>query len=151
MKEASCKKSCDNEICNMTVYVRPWENYRELINFSCKKLAAIKPMGAMSQIDNNDVDALKALNFGIKSLNDKSNDIFLNQILRVDKVSKQVVAGWNYEFEFTMGRTNCTKNSSKSLSLCSVDTKSKTTDCKISVWDQPWLDDSRYKVTRSSC
>jgi hypothetical protein len=23
--------------------------------------------------------------------------------------------------------------------------------CKINVWDQPWIEESRYKLTRSDC
>lgn len=183
MKDASCKKNCDNEICNITVYVRPWESYRELSNFTCRLIFAqkplqaisqnplqvisqnplqaisqnpfqsitLKPLGAMTQIDNNNTEALQALDFGIKSLNDKSNDLFVQKLVNVNKIFRQVVAGWNYSFEFTMGKSNCTKVTNMTLNNCSVNEKSKLTSCRISIWDQPWLQESRYKLTRYDC
>ena len=151
MKDAACKKNCDNEICNIVVYVRPWEDYRELTNFTCKKIVSQRPLGALSEIEKDDADALKALEFGIKSLNEKSNDLFVQQLVRVEKAFRQVVAGWNYSFEITMGRSNCTKSSNKTTSECGLTANSKLTQCKVSIWDQPWLGESRYKMTRSEC
>ena len=117
IKDSSCKKNCDNEICKITVYEKKWEDYRSLTNFACRKIVAKKPVkavadkhvGAMNQIDKNDAEALKALDFGIKSLNEKSNDLFEQKLVKVEKVFRQIVAGLNYSFEFTMGRSNCTK------------------------------------------
>ena len=159
IKDSSCKKNCDNEICHITVYVRAWEDYRELTNFTCRKIAAQKPvkvvvdkpLGAVSQIDENEPEALQALDFGIRSLNEKSNDLFEQKLVKVEKVFRQIVAGLNYSFEFTMGRSNCTKIQSVSSTNCGVNENSKLVSCKISVWDQPWLQESRYKLTRFDC
>jgi hypothetical protein len=166
IKDTACPKNCDNEICNIAVYVRPWENYRELTNFTCRKIVANKPqsvsqkktqtisqkpLGAMMQIENDNSEALKALDFGIKSLNEKSNDLFTQKLVKVDKIFRQVVAGMNYAFEFTMGRSNCTKVTGVNSANCFVGQSSKLSQCKINVWDQPWIEESRYKLTRSDC
>ena len=152
MKDAKCQQDCDVELCDLVIYVRPWEDYKELSNFKCTKLGIQRPLGSPVEIEKNDPDALRALDFGIKALNEKSNDLYTQKLVKLNKVYKQIVAGWNFSFNFTVGRSNCTKNAPVlSSSKCVVAQNAKLTDCNLEVWDQPWLGQSRYKLTKSSC
>ena len=152
MKDADCKRGCTIEQCDLTIYVVPWQDTRTLTDFTCVKKVA--KVGGIQEIDVQDEGALKALEFAITTINARSNDMFLQKPLSLDKASKQVVNGYKYILEFTMARTKCTKQGNPALvdlSECELLDKNKVSRCVVEVWDQPWVAGPRYKLMRNEC
>lgn len=150
MKEADCEDGCGVESCDLDVWEKPWENFTSLENFNCKKRHSL--FGANVKISNNDEYALKALDFAVASINEQSNDLFYHKIRSVDKVYRKIVSGMNYTFVIKMGKTGCQKNANNSeLKSCLIDEKAELKNCKITVWDQPWLNENRYKLVSHNC
>lgn len=147
MKDADCEKACDVELCNVLVYVKPWENYTEVTNFTCKPQIRV---GQVKTVANDDKSALQALDFAMVKLNQKSNDLFYKALMDVKSVKKQIVKGIKYTLEFTMGKTGCQKNADK-LSECLVESNAKPSTCSVTIWDQPWLKEERYKILEDKC
>lgn len=177
MRDANCQEedvsNCAQEECEMTVWEKPWENFRQLTRVDCKKKSNMV-VGGKRKISVKSKEALRALSHAVMKLNAESNDLFYMKPVKVSKVYKQVVNGIKYTIMFTMGRTECEKNTASKLlthtelSECSLADTSKNLGqerfCKIVVLDQPWMESktasddgvkqaasTRYNVMNSEC
>lgn len=152
MKEASCKNSCKIEECSMIVYEMPWNDYIELSKYECKVLPSDVKIGEIKDI-NLDEQAKSALNFTIFSMNERLNVDYIYTLVKVKKATRQVVQGFLYTFDYSLGRSNCTKSGSFKTpqKVCTIVDGTKPFDCKASVWDQSWLNETRYKILNTSC
>uniref|UniRef100_A0A8C1KRC8 Cystatin-like n=1 Tax=Cyprinus carpio TaxID=7962 RepID=A0A8C1KRC8_CYPCA len=103
--------------------------------------------GAPVDADMNDKGVQNALQFAVNTFNRQSNDAFLRQVSEVIKVQKQVVSGLKYIFTVKMGRTSCRKGGVETL--CAVHEDPSVTQCKITVWSQPWK--NFIKVLENTC
>ncbi|CAF1019432.1 unnamed protein product [Brachionus calyciflorus] len=149
IKPESCQNDCDVETCDMTVWSKPWENFTELTEFNCKK--SHSSYGSNIRIDKNDKYALKALDFAVDKLNQKSNDLYKQKVESVDKVYRQIVNGMKYTFICKLAKTECPKNSKDNLSLqdCAVNSKAPKKSVKITVVDKPWMNEERFELKSS--
>lgn len=138
----------DVEVCNIKVWEKKWENFTQLTDFNCKKKHSL--FGANQKISNDDEYALNALNFAVDRLNQKSNDLFHQKISKVDKVYRQIVNGVKYTVEFKLASTKCQKNQKEvNLKTCSVEPEAKVQSYKVTVLDQPWMNENRYQLMTS--
>ncbi|XP_067277062.1 cystatin-like [Pseudorasbora parva] len=94
-----------------------------------------------------DEGAQNALQFAMAQYNRQSNDAFVHQVSDVIKVQKQVVSGMKYIFTVKVARTSCRKSGVETV--CAIELNADVTDCKITVWSQPWL--SSIKVLENTC
>jgi hypothetical protein len=144
MKDADCQRGCPVEICDMVVYDKPWEKIRNVTNVNCKKRKVV--LGGLNEIASDNEAALEALEYGLKKLNEQSNDLYYQKLVKVDKIYRQIVSGYKYVYEVSLGKTSCMKNTQvENLQACPVD-ESNVKKTKIEIWDQPWLETSRYKL-----
>jgi hypothetical protein len=152
MKQASCKRNCQIEKCDLEIYDRKWENFRNLTNFDCIKLKKQQRLGALTEIPLTNELALQALDFAIARINQETNDLFQHKLVKLNKAFKQVVAGFKYVFDFSIGRTTCTKNDLGQVNLkqCPLQENAKVKTCTAEIWDQPWLD-RRYRMMNQNC
>uniref|UniRef100_A0A8C0ZSA4 Cystatin domain-containing protein n=1 Tax=Castor canadensis TaxID=51338 RepID=A0A8C0ZSA4_CASCN len=65
----------------------------------------------------NDKGVQQAMDFVLKFYNDKSDDLYASQVVRVIHAKRQIVAGILYYLKIELGRTTCTKSQSD-LSDC---------------------------------
>ena len=158
VKEAECTDKCKYEVCEMTVWDKPWENFRELTNVVCKKKS--HSLGGKRKISPDNKEARKALHFAVLKMNKESNELFYSKPVSVNQAYKQVVSGIKYTVVFDYGKTECKKNEGKllshaELSECATKANEKSQVCKVIVVDKPWLKDSkeesRYQVMNSDC
>ncbi|XP_016364162.1 cystatin-like [Sinocyclocheilus rhinocerous] len=106
--------------------------------------------GAPMDADMNDEGVQNALQFAVAHYNRQSNDAFVRQVSEVIKVQKQVVSGLKYIFTVKMGRTNCRKGGVETLCAVHEDPNvARATQCKITVWSQPWI--NSIKVLENTC
>lgn len=153
MKERGCKRGCDVEMCDLQVYERKWDDFRELSNFNCTLTKRKQQLlGAKVEIPVTNEQALQAVDFSLARLNQESNDLFKSKLIKLNKAMRQVVAGVKYVLEFTISPTTCTKNDVEQLDLktCPVQKNAKQKNCVVEVWDQSWMD-RRYKMLNSNC
>ncbi len=159
IKEAECTENCQHETCEMKIWEKPWENFRELTNVDCKKKAVTT--GGKRKISTSNKDARKALHFAVLRMNKESNDLFYSRPVSVNQIYKQVVNGIKYTIVFNYGQTECKKNthekllSNSELNECPAADSSQNLMCKVAVVDKPWLKDStehsRYEVLSHEC
>ena len=140
MTDANCKRNCPVEECKMKIWERPWENFRNMTEFSCKAVKESPLSGGWKEVSLNDAKNLKALDHLVNTVNLASNSLYHQKLVDVTKAQKQVVNGLKYEFEFSMGQTSCTKNNKEvNLKECSVANGAKTINCSGSVVERLWL------------
>jgi hypothetical protein len=152
MKQASCRRNCPIERCELEIYEKKWQNFRNLTNFECVKVIKQQRLGALTEIPLTNELALQALDFAIARINQETNDLFQHKLVKLNKAFKQVVAGFKYVFDFSIGRTTCTKNDLGQVNLktCPLQENAKVKNCTAEIWDQPWLD-RRYKMMNQNC
>ncbi|RNA04013.1 cysteine protease inhibitor [Brachionus plicatilis] len=146
LREANCENDCDVEQCEMTIWQKPWENFTELTEFSCKKYHSL--FGSNIRIDEDNEHAHKALDYALDQINCQSNDLYVSKVHSIDKIYRQIVNGMKYTFICKLARTKCTKNSLSSMSLkeCPLLENAPLKSVKISVLDRPWNQDKRYEL-----
>ena len=159
INEANCTDNCDIEECELTIWDKPWENFKNLTDFKCKKQAI--RFGGRRKISPSNREAIKALHYAVFKMNQASNDLFYSKPVKVDKVFKQIVNGIKYTIVFKIAPTECKKNSETVLShtelneCAASDVESKSMNCKVVVLDKPWLNESkdavRYNVMNQDC
>ncbi|XP_026134115.1 cystatin-like [Carassius auratus] len=100
--------------------------------------------------DINDKGVQDALQFAVTQYNSESNDAYVRQVTEVIDVQQQVVSGLKYIFTVKMGRTTCRKGVVGTQCPIHEDPSvAQVTQCKITVWSQPWLDS--IKVLENTC
>jgi len=88
--------------------------------------------GGWRDADTNEDGVMEVASFVEKSLNDRSNSMYLNKVSNIVKVQRQLVNGINYKIDFEFSRTDCFKNSGKDLQDCSAG--DRTQDCTADVY-----------------
>ncbi|KAM6443854.1 uncharacterized protein PHA67_022033 isoform 2-T3 [Liasis olivaceus] len=73
-------------------------------------------MGCWHSINPNSLEVLPIVRYTIQQFNNHSKHLALFHLERVIKIDRQVVAGWNYHFEYLIKETNCSKNDFPDLS-----------------------------------
>jgi len=88
--------------------------------------------GGWRDADTNEDGVMEVASFVEKSLNDRSNSMYMNKVSNIVKVQRQLVNGINYKIEFEFSRTDCFKNSGKDLQDCSAGDNAQ--DCTADVY-----------------
>jgi hypothetical protein len=149
IREFGCSKNCIVQTCDITVYERLWENFKNLTEYNCKTQQRL--LGGKRIIPNDDKDALNALKFGIKVLNERSNNLYMHELIGLDKAIQQIVNGFKYELEFRVGKSSCMKNQMTASENCLTNKDAKEITCTATILDQPWISGIRYKLMNSDC
>lgn len=155
MNDADCSQQCAVEECNLIIWVKVWENFRNLTKFECN---VVKPEGSMMlgavseiNIDDNSQAALDAVVARINRALDKDTYPYFHKVKKMLNAKRQIVAGNNYKFEFYLAETDCKRNDeSVDLDDCSIKDQSKPFKCSASVLDKAWSR-SRYTNMKFNC
>ncbi|XP_039177793.1 kininogen-1 isoform X2 [Crotalus tigris] len=75
-----------------------------------------KCLGCWHPIDPKSLEVLPIVRFTIQQFNNQSQHFALYEIGEINKVTRQVVNGWNYRLEYSVKETNCSKNEFPDLS-----------------------------------
>ncbi|XP_029141211.1 kininogen-1 [Protobothrops mucrosquamatus] len=75
-----------------------------------------KCLGCWHPIDPKSLEVLPIVRFTLRQFNNQSQHFALYEIGEVNKVTRQVVNGWNYRLEYSVKETNCSKNEFPDLS-----------------------------------
>ncbi|XP_021484920.1 cystatin 10-like [Meriones unguiculatus] len=108
-------------------------------------------LGGVVPADPNDKDVQKAVNFAVRSYNDRNNDLYLSKPIRVLSAEQQVVAGMNYFLKIELGRTTCTKAQSD-LAGCPFNEQpdqQKKVTCDFQIYTVPW--ENKISMTSFHC
>ncbi|XP_052744142.1 uncharacterized protein LOC112057440 [Bicyclus anynana] len=69
-----------------------------------------------------------------------------HKILKINKVTKQVVSGYIYTLDFDAYPTKRILKNKKKTAKCKVLGKTKYLKCKSKIWEQPWLNKKEIDV-----
>ncbi|XP_055424769.1 kininogen-1 isoform X1 [Bubalus kerabau] len=78
-------------------------------------------LGCVHPISTNSPDLEPVLRYAIQYFNNNTNHSHLFDLKEVKRAQKQVVAGWNYEINYSIAQTNCSK---EEFSFLTADCKS---------------------------
>ncbi|XP_069069218.1 T-kininogen 1-like [Pleurodeles waltl] len=117
-------------ICKAHVYVKKAQNRSSIISQQCNITNAEGPvvstnymcLGCHHPIPTNSQELASIIKQTVKKFNEESNQPNLFDVANVLKATRQVVAGWNYDIEYSIKETDCAKNKIPDLSP----------DCKMS-------------------
>ncbi|XP_059841360.1 cystatin-F-like [Hypanus sabinus] len=97
--------------------------------------------GAPKDIDKNNPGVQNATLLAIYDYNNRSNDIYLYKVQKIQRAQIQVVAGLKYILHIDIGRTVCRKGKPYNFKYCSFQTSPplmRTLACRFDVWVIPW-------------
>ncbi|XP_072123212.1 cystatin-F isoform X2 [Mobula birostris] len=97
--------------------------------------------GAPKDIDKDNPGVQNATILAIYDYNNRSNDIYLYKVRKIQRAQIQVVAGLKYILHIEIGRTVCRKGKPYNFKFCSFQTSPpliKTLACRFDVWVIPW-------------
>lgn len=154
MRDAACKSGCSVEICSATIYERPWLNETTLTEYKCdiQRAREVQLLGGKRIISVDDPYVQNLINFAIEDLNKNLDQENYHALVSRISAQTQVVNGFNYFLKFLIAETDCNRISGLQNSQnCKFKSKDKTVSCDVTVHDQPWLETSTKKVTRSNC
>jgi len=116
-------------------------------------LGGFSPMDLSNRETNARVQNVSK--FAMKSLNEKSNDLYHHAPLRVLDAKSQVVAGTKYVINIYTGQTTCAKNQVQADQVTgercplSNDANAKFSKCEMTVWEKPW--ENFIKLLNDNC
>ena len=87
--DASCSRSCVEEECNLKIWIKKWENFKNLTSADCKFVSKNK-LGESKQVEI-DEKSQAALDLIVSRLNQQLNSPFYHKLHTVAKVQKQLV------------------------------------------------------------
>ncbi len=87
--DASCTRSCVEEECNLKIWIKVWENFKNLTSSECKLVSKTK-LGESKQVDI-DEKSQAALDVIVSRLNQQLNSPYYHKLHTVAKVQKQLV------------------------------------------------------------
>lgn len=157
MNDAACPKLCSVEECDLQIWEKSWENFTNLTKFDCKttKKAETHRFGADPKTyspfsrQGNLVGAEKRVDLNGKSkaaldvlmtrVNSGLNSNFLHRPIDVE-VTKKVVAGMLYTYNFKIAKTSCAKgNNDQLVDQCQIEADVQPIQCKGTVWEKVWM------------
>ncbi|XP_019358588.1 PREDICTED: T-kininogen 2-like [Gavialis gangeticus] len=95
--------------------------------------------GCPKRIPNDSPELKEILKASMEKYNSESNDDFYYKVERVLHTTVQVVAGKNYEIEFLIGKTNCSKSEVEKLNEdCEVVIPKISLQCIANIYVVPW-------------
>lgn len=158
MNDAECSQQCSIEECNLVIWVKAWENFRNLTSFNCNQ---VKPEGSLLVGAVNDLNVSSemklddnsqaALDVVLARINRALDSVYYHKVNSISQAKRQVVAGNSYRFEFTMGETTCKKSETiTNLSECKLSGASKPLRCNASILDKAWAR-VRYSNVKFNC
>jgi len=149
--ENAPKMTKDFKSCEVTVLEQAWMTPKyQVSDMQCKNLLKT---GEKNHEDATADNVVAAANFAIKDFNTKSNTIFRTEIIKINKVSTQVVAGIKYDMIFTIANTNCVKGTEDAVCKTMENAPKMTKafqSCEITVLEQAWMT-PKYQLTGMTC
>ncbi|XP_021923638.1 uncharacterized protein LOC110831681 isoform X2 [Zootermopsis nevadensis] len=87
--------------------------------------------------------------FAVTELDKSTNSLYSQCLVRIVNASKQVVAGYNVFLVLEVGQSTKRKGEAEN-STCELNQNLGIKTCHVTIWDQPWLENS-YQVTSLVC
>jgi cathepsin F len=119
----SLKAATENDPCAPFITPRP-------------KQQSLPLLGGENVVDTSDAMVQEAAQWAMEHVNKMSNSMFMQTLLKVTRVTKQVVNGVRYHFLLTTAFTTCRnkpENHHKILEECPAAVDQKPQECDISV------------------
>ncbi|KAG8429760.1 hypothetical protein GDO86_019291, partial [Hymenochirus boettgeri] len=130
--------------CSAHVVVYQDIKSTEVISQNCSDLEVEPPvtaeqyacLGCFIYLKNDNEELLPLIKAANEEMNKQSNHPFYFDLQKIVTAKRQVVSGWNYELNYQLGQTNCSKtiHSNMSLDECTLDTNGQTALCKTSIF-----------------
>ncbi|XP_060073234.1 cathepsin F-like [Ylistrum balloti] len=139
----------NGKTCEVTVFNQPWTQTTELTSNTCGPTK--RQLGAPHSISVNDPQVQEILSQAIELANGMSNAMFRMSEVSIQHITKQVVAGFKYEFDLLMGESSC-RNIEESKGLTAAQCPVKNGGMSqvfhvVGIW-QSWMT-PQYQVTVS--
>ncbi|XP_025051798.1 kininogen-1-like [Alligator sinensis] len=95
--------------------------------------------GCPKRIPNDSPELKEVLKASMEKYNSESDDDFYYKVEHVFHSTVQVVAGKNYEIEFLIGKTNCSKSEVEKLNEdCKIVIPKISLECTANIYVVPW-------------
>ncbi|XP_071998802.1 T-kininogen 2-like isoform X2 [Engystomops pustulosus] len=138
----------DNGECSAHVLVNVESKVCEIYTQNCSIRKVLEPpvtavehtcLGCFNLIDTNSETLLPIVRSAIKKMNRVGNHKFHFDIENLTKAERQVVSGWNYNLQYKIQQTNCSKSLFPEWTPeeCSLDQNGQHGDCFTSVFVTP--------------
>jgi major membrane immunogen (membrane-anchored lipoprotein) len=166
----SLKDDGTYQTCTVTIWEKTWENFLNITDSNCTKVSKEEsssanglpgPGGAVAggyqPMDQSDPKVKQQVQnltkLAVKTMDDKANDQYHNQLVRVSDTQYQIVQGTNYKITFYVGQSQCKRNkddnSKFEAGTCKLKDDGQYQKCTATIWEKQW--ENFLKVTDSSC
>ncbi|VVD04819.1 unnamed protein product, partial [Leptidea sinapis] len=142
----SGKKHNESEIktCRAKIWDRPWLKEGRDFNVSCnsKVFSTREKRQIAGGIEEKDKNDPKYMNFAKESLQkyvESTGQSQRHEVLKVIKVSSQIVAGTLTQIDFEAVPTDCNLNSSRPQASSDCPPQGDVISCHSEIWERVWL------------
>ncbi|XP_073996147.1 cathepsin F-like isoform X3 [Rhodnius prolixus] len=105
-----------------------------------------------ASVESEEIKA--AANFAAERIDQMSNSIYKQILVRILEATSQVAAGIKMDLKLELGNTECMKNMDKKANCEVVSENAEKMICRVSVWSQPWKQSSgksHLKLSKFYC
>ncbi|XP_063297132.1 kininogen-1 [Pelobates fuscus] len=140
--------------CSAHVLLNRQLNTSEIIFQSCSgpihASVTGEAVGSLKSADPNDTVVLEMVQLSIDRMNKLGNHPFHFSLEKVLNAWRQVVSGWNFQINYTIRQTNCSKRHFKNASSeeCSFDINGQSGKCSSQVH---WTLQGQFDITEMTC
>ncbi|KAK9703517.1 Cathepsin propeptide inhibitor domain (I29) [Popillia japonica] len=151
------------EKCDVKIWDQPWLDQGRETTFECENRAQQKfrsrrdlsqfddhhhrekrqLVGGSSQVDVTDPTIVELAHNSTVLLDANSEHANKYKVMKITSASKQVVAGMLYKLDVAISLSDCAKTDTKPARDCNQLKESKVENCRIKIWDRPWLPNGR--------
>ncbi|XP_068137210.1 kininogen-1 isoform X2 [Hyperolius riggenbachi] len=94
-------------------------------------------LGCPQPIDTSNEKIQRIVHSTIEQLNREGSHPFYFDLESIVNATRQVVSGWDYNINYIVRQTNCSKNSYRSKNGCKLDNSGESGECTIDVSETP--------------
>ncbi|XP_047508704.1 uncharacterized protein LOC125052076 [Pieris napi] len=151
-EESSSDCTVDGHVinCHAEIWEQPWLNHKDIkIDCNIKESSRKKRetlVGGESDTDPNDPRFVTLARESLNKYVQSSGSSKQHKLLKIKKVTTQVVSGTMTRIDFEAAPTNCELLAvdEESSSDCTVD--GDVISCHAKIWEQPWLNNKDIKI-----
>ncbi|CAF4798014.1 unnamed protein product [Pieris macdunnoughi] len=136
--------------CSSRIWEKVWINFKEVSNITCYNKASLKEKrhitGGESDKDPKDPRFVTLARESLNKYVQSSGSSKQHKLLKIKKVTTQVVSGTMTRIDFDAAPTNCELLAvdEESSSDCTVD--GDVISCHAKIWEQPWLNNKDITI-----
>ncbi|XP_049877751.1 uncharacterized protein LOC126374986 isoform X2 [Pectinophora gossypiella] len=141
---SNCKvQSTATLTCHSEIWEQLWLKKKD-ITVNCIPSNSRKKrqlLGGQQEQDPNNAEYIQLAKESLSKYLVSSGTTQYHKIIKINKVTTQVVAGSMTRIDFTVAPTNCVvdSNGQPTASNCEVQSTANTLTCHSEIWEQPWL------------